>query len=217
MPTVTASDRAPHHRTYAGRSFDERDADRRERLLSAALELFGTEGYGRVPVERLCSTAKVSTRHFYQRYQQKEDVLLDLYATLAGSSYAAVVTALEVHRDAPVEARLSAGLRAYLGPLFADPSAARVAFVEAIGVSPRMELQRLELRNAIVEVLEREAALAVARGEVPARDYRFLALCLFGAVTVVVHDWSLHPDPASTAAGMEDQLIDVARSLLLIL
>lgn len=214
MPTVTAPDRAPA-RTYAGRSFDERDADRRERLLAAALELFGTEGYGRVPVERLCSTARVSTRHFYQRYQQKEDVLLDLYATLAGDSYAAVVAALEVHRGASVEVRLSAGLRAYLGPLFADPRAARVAFVEAIGVSLRMEAQRLELRNTIVGVLESEAAVSVARGEIPPRDYRFLALCLNGAITVVVHDWTLHPDPAASAAGLEDQLIDVARGLLL--
>ena len=70
----------PSVRRYSGRSVEEWKAARRERLLEAALELFGTDGYPATSVERLCALAKVSTRHFYHEFQNKEAVLLAVHA-----------------------------------------------------------------------------------------------------------------------------------------
>ena len=47
-------------RGYGGRSAAERRAERRERLLAAGLELFGTRGYAATSIERLCAAASVS-------------------------------------------------------------------------------------------------------------------------------------------------------------
>ncbi|HTK76325.1 MAG TPA: TetR/AcrR family transcriptional regulator [Gemmataceae bacterium] len=210
MPTGRAPAAAP--RRYAGRSAEERDAERRSRLRETALHLFGTEGYAAVPVERLCTEAKVSTRHFYQLFSNKEDALLDVYADLTAESIGNVGTVLDETAGQPVEERLVAGFRAYIGPILADSRKARLAFVEIVGISPRVEERRLQFRNSIIAVFEFEMAAAVERGELEPRDFRFLALSFLGAVNVVVHDWSLNPNHAA-AESLQEQLCGLAVEL----
>lgn len=202
------------HRQYAGRSAAERDTDRLVRLRAAALDLFGTEGFGAVPVDRLCAAAKVSTRHFYQVFSGKEDALLDVYAVITSQSLVDVSLALERTEGESIRPRLRAAVAAYLGPILADPRMARLAFVEMVGISPRVEAQRLEFRAGIVALIERESAAALDRGEVMPRDFRFSALAFLGAVNVVVHDWSATTNPADSADELREKLSDLAVELV---
>lgn len=203
-------------RQYGGQSAQERDEERRRRLRAAALRLFGTEGYAAVPVERLCAEAKVSTRHFYQLYRNKEDALIDVYGNLTAEAFAAAGESLEATKDQPMATRLPAAISAYLAPILADPRAARLAYVEVVGVSTRVEETRLRYRDGIVALIEAEAAKAVDKGEVRPRDFHFLGLAFIGAVNVVVHDWSLHSDRGARegAAELERQLCELALDLL---
>lgn len=184
-------------RTYGGRTPEERDSDRRGRMRASALALFGKEGYTSVPIERLCSHARVSTRHFYQLYDSKESVLLDVYSQITSAAFSAVVASLEATAGAPIEERIRAAVRAYISPMLESPVLARIAFVEIVGVSPRVEQQRLDFRGSVVALVEAEGRLAVERGEIEDRDFRFAALAFSGAVNVVVHDWSLSPNHAA--------------------
>ena len=68
-------------------------------------------------------------------------------------------------------------------------------------------------RNGIVATVERESAAAVTRGELGAKDFRFRALAFLGAVNVLVHDWSIHPDHVD-ADRLRDQLCDLAVELI---
>lgn len=204
---------AKEARRYGGQSADERDRERLARLRAAAMELFGTEGYTAVPVERLCSEAKVSTRHYYQVFSNKEDALLDIYSEITSAAVANVGQALESTEGQGIAVRLRAGVAAYLGPMLADARKARIAFVEVVGVSHRVEDVRLQFRNGIVATVERESAAAVERGELTAKDFRFRALAFLGAVNVLVHDWSIHPDHID-ADRLRDQLCDLAVELI---
>jgi len=191
---MTTPDSPATIRTYGGRSADERNADRRRRLLDAALELFGTEGYAAVTVERVCTTAKVSTRHYYQLYRNKEEALLDLYASITAEAFAAAQASLEAAAGQHFHDRVTSAVRAYLTPILADPLTVRVAFVEVVGVSPQVEDRRLQFRSGIVALFEDEGAAAVERGEIGPRDFRFLALAFIGAINVIVHEWGRDPD-----------------------
>jgi AcrR family transcriptional regulator len=204
---------APTTRRYGGQSAEERDHARLLRLRAAALDLFGTTGYQSTSIGRVCSTASVSTRHFYQRFSSKEELLLDLYGAITAEAYAAVGHSLTATAGLGYGHRLEAAVRAYLGPVLADPRTARIAFVEIVGVSPRMEQQRLDFRATIVALVEEEGRQAVDRGEISPRDLRFLALSLSGAINVVVHDWMLQRTRVS-ARRLEDQLSTLAVHLL---
>jgi hypothetical protein len=94
-----------------------------------------------------------------------------------------------------------------------DPRLARLAFVEIVGVSHRVEEVRLRFREGIVSLIEQEAAAAITRGELKPKDFRFRALAFLGAVNVLVHDWSVHPDHVD-AERLSDQLCDLAAELI---
>jgi AcrR family transcriptional regulator len=158
--------------------------------------------------------AKVSTRHFYQLHSNKEDMLLDLYASLTSASLEDVVESLQRTEGETLAGRIRDAVGAYLRPLLADPRKARIAFVEIVGVSARVEERRLQFRNGIVAMVESESKAAVARGEVTSDpDIRFRALALVGAANVIVHDWSIHRS-RSGAAALEEAFCDLAVELV---
>lgn len=200
-------------RPYGGRTPAERDAERRTKLLDAALDVVGAQGYAATTVEKICSRAGVSTRHFYLLYSTKEDALIDVYRELMARSFQHAVTALERTTALPMADRVATAFVAYLGPMLSDPRVARLAFVEIVGVSPRVEQVRLTFRESLVELVQREGGAAVERGEIVGRDFRFATLALAGAANAIVYDWVIASSRPSNAE-MERALADLAMTLL---
>lgn len=200
-------------RRYSGRSGDERSAERRARLLDSARTLIGSQGFAATSVDRICSTAKVSTRHFYELYDHKEAVLLDLYEQIVGYSFARAVESLEETTGRTMRERVPAVLLAYVGPMIEDAHAARVAFIEIMGASPRLEERRLEFRESLVGLVGAEGAAAVARGEIADRDFRIAALALTGAANAIIYDWAMDTDHGSVE-DLEEALAALAVTLL---
>jgi AcrR family transcriptional regulator len=203
----------PSARRYSGRSVDEWKAARRERLLDAALELFGTEGYPATSVERLCAQAKVSTRHFYHEFQNKEAVLLAVHAQVIELAVRSTGEALAATTDAPVRERIVAAVDGYLQTIMADLRRARVSFVEVVGASPAVEEQRIAFRELLISSVVGVGDKAVARHEIARKDFRFVGLCFMGAVNTVVYDWML-TDPRPPEEEVQAALRDLAVSLM---
>ncbi|MDN6605825.1 TetR/AcrR family transcriptional regulator, partial [Brevibacterium sp.] len=53
---------------WRGTSRADRDGARRERLLEAALELYGTLGFRGTSIQALCQESGVSSRSFYELF-----------------------------------------------------------------------------------------------------------------------------------------------------
>lgn len=200
-------------RRYSGRPVEEWKAARRERLLEAALELFATDGYQSTSIERLCSTAKVSTKHFYQEFPNKEAVLVAVHERGVREGMEHAASALAAAPPSPIEARLRQGLTAYLHTVMADPRLARIAFVEVVGVSTRVEEQRLAFRELIVGLIDAEGSAAVERGELRPRDFHFLGMALIGAINATVYDWIQH-DPRPPAEELQEAIVQLAQDML---
>jgi AcrR family transcriptional regulator len=203
----------PSVRRYSGRSVDEWKAARRERLLDAALELFGTDGYPATSVERLCTQAKVSTRHFYHEFQNKEAVLLAVHAQVIELAVRGTGEALAATADAPVRERITAAVDGYLHTIMTDLRRARISFVEVVGASPAVEEQRIAFRELLISSVITIGEAAVARGEITRRDFRFIGLCFMGAVNTVVYDWML-TDPRPPEQQVQDALRELAVNLM---
>ncbi|MGW3016788.1 TetR/AcrR family transcriptional regulator [Streptomyces longwoodensis] len=205
--------RAPTGR-YAGKSAAERQAERRRRFLDAALELFGgAPGYRATTVAALSEAAGLSTRQFYEVFRTLEDVLAALHLQVNDWAEEAVLTAFTAARDLPLEERVTAVFRAYAGNVTADPRRIRITFVEIIGVSPRLEEQRLARRSRWVDLICAEATAAAARGEAAPRDYRLAATAFIGGVNGLLHDWSA----GWVEAALDEVVEELVRQLLGIL
>ncbi|MEV0282709.1 MULTISPECIES: TetR/AcrR family transcriptional regulator [unclassified Kribbella] len=205
--------REPSVRRYSGRSVEEWKAARRERLLAAALELFGTEGYPATSVERLCTQAKVSTRHFYHEFQNKEAVLLAVHAQVIELAVRSTGDALRQTDGRPIRERIEAAVDSYLRTIMEDLRRAQISFVEVVGTSPAVEEQRIAFRELMIGSVQELGGTAVGRGEIKDKDFRFLGLCFFGAVNTVVYDWML-ADPRPPEQTVQQALRDLAVQLM---
>ncbi|WP_327699409.1 TetR/AcrR family transcriptional regulator [Streptomyces sp. NBC_00459] len=202
--------RAPTGR-YAGRTAEERQAERRRRFLDAALQLFGdTPGYRSTTVAALSEAAGLSTRQFYEEFRTLEDVLAALHLQVNDWAEGAALTALAAAEGLPIAERAAAIFRAYAANVTADPRRIRMTFVEIIGVSSRLEEQRLTRRSRWVNLICTEAEAAVARGEAAPRDYHLAATAFIGSVNGLLHDWS-----AGWVDATLDEVVDELVRMLL--
>jgi len=188
--TVVGRLKAPTGR-YGGKSAEERQAERRGRFLDAALQLFGdTPGYRATTVAALSEAAGLSTRQFYEEFRSLEDVLAALHLQVNDWAEGAVLAALSSAEGLPLAERCTGIFHAYAANVTTDPRRIRITFVEIIGVSPRLEEQRLARRARWVNLICNEAKAAAERGEAARRDYRIAAPAFIGSVNGLLHDWS---------------------------
>lgn len=194
-------------RSYGGRSAADRKAERRERLMSAGLELFGTDGYAATSIEKLCARAGVSTRNFYEEFAARENLLIALHDRVIEQAIVAVVDAFAAADDSPMADRIELAVRAYVTTTASDVRWARLSYVEVIGVSDAVERHRIRWREQWAAFVVTEAERAVARGEAEHRDFRLGAVALIGAVNELVHHWSI-------GNGKPEELDDVIAELV---
>ncbi|MFF7546094.1 TetR/AcrR family transcriptional regulator [Streptomyces canus] len=210
---MTGRLRAPTGR-YGGKTAEERQAERRRRFLDAALQLFGdTPGYRATTVAALSEAAGLSTRQFYEEFRTLEDVLAELHLEVNDWATGAVLAAVADADRLPLAERAAAIFRAYAANVTSDPRRVRITFVEIIGVSARLEEQRLARRSLWVDLVCAEANRAVARGEAAPRDYRLAATGFIGSVNGLLHDWSA----GWVDATLDEVVEELVRQLLGIL
>src|SRR3954449_7388105 len=80
-------------RTYGGVSADERVAARREKLLDAGLELFGTRGFATTGVKDICREARLTDRYFYESFANSEALFLAVFDRLTDDLFGDVASA----------------------------------------------------------------------------------------------------------------------------
>ncbi len=174
-------------RLYRGISPVERRAQRRERLLEAGLELFGTEGYADSSIRAVCAVASLNSRYFYESFTGREDLLYHVYKSVVRDVAAVVVEATA--RESTIEGQAEAGLRASWTFLAEDPRKAKVISVEVVGVSERLERLRRENRHAFAEILMRNARLITGDSRELRMDPTLTSRSLMGAVLDLQADW----------------------------
>ncbi|MFF7938846.1 TetR/AcrR family transcriptional regulator [Nocardia gamkensis] len=196
---MTRRDHGPRDgRSYGGLSKEQRVAQRQTRLIDAALQLFGTQGYAATSIERLCALANVSTRSFYEDMGSREALLIALANRITSRALEYALAALAATENEPLPVRVVASFRAYLGVTCADARCARVCYVEVVGVSAAVEEWRRQQRRLLSALLISEAERAVGRGETGPRRFDLFALAVIGAVTSLAQELVQSTEPEAT-------------------
>ena len=196
-------------RTYRGMSAQERVAERRERVLAAAFDRFGRQGYPATTIDLLCADAKISTRAFYQCFDGREAVLSALFHDIVNEALAQVRAAIHAAGDSLPEV-VRAGLSAYVGYMITDDRRARIAHVEVRRAGDPLIPDRrrvvYEFAGLVTELIEQRGAL----DDVPGVDGRHLAVGLLGAVQELIIA-AVHDDPGPT----QEELLSTAEYIFL--
>ncbi len=178
-------------RTYAGRTLDERQSARRERLIAAGLQEIGTAGYAATSVKDVCARAGLTERYFYEQFVDREAMLAAVFdhviEIVSGIAFAAALAA------PPTEgARVRAGIRGFLAALSEDPRRARVQLVEVVGRSPELERRRFEAMGRFASFIEAAALeLNPARSYSPGSRSHAIVMALVGGTNHLAVEWTL--------------------------
>lgn len=122
---------------YRGTSARQRQAARRERLIRAAIAVYGATGYRNATVKAVCEAAGLTERYFYESFANSEALLIASFDAVNAAFGQAIDAATREQRDP--EAHVRAMLRAYYAALQAEPASARVFIVEIGGISPAVD------------------------------------------------------------------------------
>jgi AcrR family transcriptional regulator len=184
-PRMASVAQAP--RRYRGITAAERRAQRRERLLEAGLELFGTQGYARTSIRSVSAAAGVNSRYFYESFSSREDLLYHVYDRIV---HELVLATTEASTKAnTIEGQARAGLRAGWTTLTEDPRKARVLGVEVVGVSERLDRRRRAIRHALADLTARNALSIAGDDREFYLDPVLTTRSLIGGVVEVLVEW----------------------------
>jgi AcrR family transcriptional regulator len=174
-------------RTYRGITPSERQAERRERLMEAGLELFGTLGYARTSVRAVSAAASLNSRYFYESFSGREDLLYSVYQRIVTDIF--IKAAEAAAGQETIEQQARATLRAAWMAVTEDRRKARVVALEVVGVSERLERLRHETRQALAQLTADNALSLAGRGIRLRLDPVLTARFLMGGVVEVLHEW----------------------------
>lgn len=120
-------------RRYGGASFADRQAERRRRLIMAAIAAFERVGRDGATVAAICAEAGLTARYFYESFPSRDALFLEAYRLVQAELLADVTEAAV----APEPAR--GALKAFFTALAEHPGAARVFLLDPHGREPEMQ------------------------------------------------------------------------------
>jgi AcrR family transcriptional regulator len=203
---TNAAASAPPRRSRTG-TLAERQQRRREAMLAAGLDLFGTKGYTATRVDEVCRQASVSTRNFYEEFDNRLDLLVAVGDRVAATVFTAWTTA----GGPGLRARVSALVHA----LVDDPRVARVAFVELLQVDPAAGRTRHETTRIFPDWIVAYMHDEFDRRGLSARERTALAVATFGAADELIAAWVLsRDDDRPPVDALVDEVTAVAATIL---
>lgn len=146
MDTENASVAPPNRRRYGGVLPEERQRQRREKLIEGALEVFGTKGFHGATVREVCVAAHLTERYFYESFDSLSALFVAVYNHLREQLMARTMQVLLASHDATPLGMLEPALRVFLEFIRDDPRRGRIMLVDALGVDS--EVARLSGETA---------------------------------------------------------------------
>lgn len=169
-------------RPYRGVSPDERRAQRRSRLVEAAVAVYGERGYHNATVKAVCEAAGLTERYFYESFANSEELLIACFNAVTFSMFGEVMRAAE-DAGRSRKARARAMLLEHFAALQREPRSARVFLVEIRGVSRAVD----KAFDAALREIGRRVASMVAPPEL--QDDELLQAGVVGGVMHIALRW----------------------------
>jgi TetR/AcrR family transcriptional regulator, fatty acid metabolism regulator protein len=181
-------------------------ADKRERILAAAVRVFARQGFESTRMADVAREAGVAYGLVYHYFGSKDAVLQAVFREAWGRLLAAVALAEQTGKTAPEQLELV--VRIVLRVWRDEPDLVRL-LVREVTRSPHISDELDEIGRAFTS-LERIVRRGQDEGSFrPEVDARLAAWMLYGALEEVLTGWVLGrlPDDAASAAAAEREVV----------
>ncbi|WP_076864085.1 TetR/AcrR family transcriptional regulator [Bradyrhizobium mercantei] len=196
-------------RLYGGMDAEERRAERRLKLIDAAIEVYGEVGYRGATVKAICEAAELTERYFYESFANSEALLIAAYNHVVGHLHEEMTAAAAAGGD-DAEMRLRAALTLYFTRLKEHPKPARVFLLEISGISPAVDAVKLDALRVFSDILVPPAL--DAKGSDKSGTATLLSNGMVGAVISIALRWvsRQYPQPVEDVVAVAASFCRVA-------
>lgn len=176
-------------RRYGGIDSEERQRQRKAKLIEAGLAVFGEQGYHQSTVRDVCKQAQLTSRYFYESFESMEALFRAVYIDVSRELMQSTIMSLASCQPEP-EKLAEAALRTFYEFIRHDPHRARVTLIDVLNVGEGM--------NALTDKAHQDFAHLIGgfmyqmfpklaqKGEL---DFLVLANGLVGANTRIATQW----------------------------
>ena len=166
--------------------------NRRQRLLTSALELFAERGYEETSVGAIVGRARMSKSAFYEFFSSKEHCFREVLAAEGGALIQDVLA--EAAGGHNHHERLRLGITRFVRTCFVRSAAARVLIVESVGLSAAVDETRHEVQGRLADAVAEEVRHAREHDPFYAdKDPEVFGRAVVGAVNDTVSFFLTHP------------------------
>jgi AcrR family transcriptional regulator len=196
-------------RPYRGVDASDRLAERRGRLLSAGLDVLGTDAdLSELTVRGICRQAGVAIRYFYESFTDKDDFVAAVFDWVIANIAATTQAAIAATRP---EEQTRAAMANIIRTIVADPRVGRLLFSSHLA-NPVLARKRIEA-GALMAMLSGQQVVTTL--QVPENNkVKATAYFVVGGVAQTISAWlagevDLDPDQlVAQLASILDELAD---------
>lgn len=137
---------------WGGRTAAQRRAERRERLVSAAQEIWIEQGWAAVTMRGVCARTSLNDRYFYEDFADREDLLAAVWDGVRDELIAQISAIVAEAPDRPPLETLRKTITLVVERVSGDPGWADIIFVRHVG-SAVLEQRRIDLLHQATAAL----------------------------------------------------------------
>lgn len=166
---------------------EQRQAQRRQRLVDTAIELMGSRGAANTTVTAVCTESGVTSRYFYQDFADRDALLRAVSEKLNATLHQVIVQAIPQTSSSP-DTLARAPIRALVELIRHDRGLARILFVES-GTEPVLRQLRGEIMAGLAGLLFEQARLHLDISDSAMEATQLAATLGVGGLFEVLRRW----------------------------
>jgi len=155
----------PERRPWRGIPADERQAERRRRLVEATLDVVEAKGLAGITVRGVCASAGLTSRHFYESFRDTNHLLISVYEELAEEGITSAAEGIHTTGD-DLRSQVRAGVQAGITSMANDVRRGRFLLVHATA-HPELNRRRRQLIADGADLFAKTAMEAYGISEEP--------------------------------------------------
>lgn len=137
---------------WGGRTAEERHAERRQRLVDAATEIWVDSGWAAVTMRGVCARTSLNDRYFYEHFSDRDDLLCTVWDGARDDLIADLMTIFtEDPGRYPLET-LAKGIALVVERITTDPGWAQILFGRHLGCAV-LEERRAAVLHQTTDIL----------------------------------------------------------------
>ncbi|MPY98917.1 MAG: TetR family transcriptional regulator [Actinophytocola sp.] len=207
---VRVSSLRPSKRRYGGKTAEQRQQERRNALVSAALAIWQEQGWAAVTMRGVCARAGLTDRYFYESFANRDELLTTVWDQIRDETLSMILAAVAERSESPAMDQLRAALDVMVHHIQEEPALAQILFGDHSG-SAILEQRRRQTVQQATNILI-DLARRFLRDDVDELAFRVNVLLGIGGFVEIMLAWRSGLIEAD-ADALVDHLTAVGASL----